>query len=540
MSAPHDPTNAHAVAGPSRVPHTHHAPPRQASGARSTSSHPAPPSTHSASSGAGPPPARRPPPTRRADGPLIVSTVIAADGVREVPGAFEHCEVDDLITLIASMLDKLREHNDRIPLTPNSLTRFHSRAPPNISVRDYLVRIAKFTNVEACCLLILLPYVDKVCARLPTFTVSSLTVHRFIIAAISVGSKALSDAFCTNGRYARVGGVSVVEMNLLEKEFCEALDWRLTTSGPVLAHYYTSLVNAHPQYRLSTAPLPTPPPPPAIEIPPPASPLDPLSPVALANPPPSLFTVMDVDVDSSAAAAAAAHSPSSKGAPSAAPVDRSSPSTPSPSPGPTYSSASSSDVSPSSGSALSTSVPHSLANSPERHRAQRGRAVERSPAGVAGAGAGAGAGAPPPQGPPLVRPAFRAAASASNLPSPARGAGGLPPPPSGVHGSALGLALATGAPAHSRAASAGGRTGAAAAGGAGAGAGEGMVAPLSPAKRPRGDSPAGAGAAAAAGAGSSAIALPRFLPSPRLSGAGAETAAAGRRGVEAVMGEEAP
>jgi len=152
------------------------------------------------------------------------------------------------------MLDRLIEHNDRIPLTPNSLTRFHSRAPPSIGVRDYLLRIARYTNVEPCCLLILLPYVDKgqdslflilflsidrliglqvltVCARMNTFTISSLTVHRFIIAAVSVGSKALSDAFCTNGRYARVGGVSVVEMNLLEKEFCEAIDWRLTVSG---------------------------------------------------------------------------------------------------------------------------------------------------------------------------------------------------------------------------------------------------------------------------------------------------------------------
>lgn len=59
------------------------------------------------------------------------------------------------------MLDRLIEHNDRIPLTSNSLTRFHSRAPPNITVRDYLLRIAKYTNVEPCCLLILLPYVDK-------------------------------------------------------------------------------------------------------------------------------------------------------------------------------------------------------------------------------------------------------------------------------------------------------------------------------------------------------------------------------------------
>lgn len=53
-------------------------------------------------------------------------------------------------------------------------------------------------------------------------------MHRFVIAAVSVGSKALSDSFCTNARYARVGGVSIAEMNLLEKEFCEAIDWRLT------------------------------------------------------------------------------------------------------------------------------------------------------------------------------------------------------------------------------------------------------------------------------------------------------------------------
>lgn len=130
--------------------------------------------------------------------------------------------------VVASMLDRLIAHNDRIPLTSGALTRFHSRAPPTINVLSYLLRIARYTNVEPCCLLILLPYVDKVCARLPSFTISSLTVHRFVIAGVSVGSKALSDAFCTNGRYARVGGVSIAEMNLLEKEFCEAIDWRLT------------------------------------------------------------------------------------------------------------------------------------------------------------------------------------------------------------------------------------------------------------------------------------------------------------------------
>ena len=46
------------------------------------------------------------------------------------------------------MLNKLLEHNDQVVLTPSALTRFHSRAPPGISVLDYLKRIVKYTNLE--------------------------------------------------------------------------------------------------------------------------------------------------------------------------------------------------------------------------------------------------------------------------------------------------------------------------------------------------------------------------------------------------------
>jgi len=182
--------------------------------------------------------------------PFIVKTVVK-DGIKEVPQRFEQCEIEELVILIAGMLDRLIKHNDQIPLTQNSLTRFHSRAPPGISVQDYLLRITRFTNVEACCLLILLHYIDKITERLAAFTISSLTVHRFLIAGVACGSKALSDSFCTNGRYAKVGGVSLAEINLLEKEFLAAIDWRLTTSGTLLAQYYTSLVQSNPTFRLA-------------------------------------------------------------------------------------------------------------------------------------------------------------------------------------------------------------------------------------------------------------------------------------------------
>jgi hypothetical protein len=66
---------------------------------------------------------------------------------------------------------------------------------------------------------------------MPLFTLSSLTCHRFIISAIAVASKGLCDTFCTNNLYAKVGGITVTELNMLEREFLQAIDWRLTVSN---------------------------------------------------------------------------------------------------------------------------------------------------------------------------------------------------------------------------------------------------------------------------------------------------------------------
>ena len=68
----------------------------------------------------------------------------------ELPRAFELADIDHLVILIADMISRLIAHNDQIPLSPEALTRFHSRSPPAISVLDYLRRIVKYANVEVC------------------------------------------------------------------------------------------------------------------------------------------------------------------------------------------------------------------------------------------------------------------------------------------------------------------------------------------------------------------------------------------------------
>ncbi|KZT08398.1 cyclin-domain-containing protein [Laetiporus sulphureus 93-53] len=163
----------------------------------------------------------------------------------EVPLAFEDVDIDVLVQLIADMLDRLISHNDQIPLSPEGLTRFHSRTAPGISVLEYLRRIVKFTRVERVCLLITLHYIDQICTRMPTFTLSSLTCHRFLITAVTVSSKALCDVFSSNSIYARVGGIPVAELNMLEREFLRMIDWQLTCTREILQEYYVNLVRTH-------------------------------------------------------------------------------------------------------------------------------------------------------------------------------------------------------------------------------------------------------------------------------------------------------
>lgn len=178
--------------------------------------------------------------------------------VKIMPLRYETCDTRDLVILISSMLMELIRYNDTIPLSSGSgsdvstsnLTRFHSRAPPGISVIDYLQRLTTHATLSPPILLSMVYYIDRLASYYPAFTISSLTVHRFLITAATVASKGLSDSFWTNKTYARVGGVSVKELALLELEFLVRVQWRIVPRPETLVDYYKSLVGRSIGYRM--------------------------------------------------------------------------------------------------------------------------------------------------------------------------------------------------------------------------------------------------------------------------------------------------
>ncbi|XP_044723981.1 cyclin domain-containing protein [Hirsutella rhossiliensis] len=169
-----------------------------------------------------------------------------------LPRRYEQCAVEDMVELIAHMLAELIATNDAIRISSGGLTRFHSRTPPGISVRDYLHRLARHATLTPPLLLAMVYYIDRLCALYQEFTINTLTVHRFLITAATVAAKGLSDSFWNNTTYARVGGVRVAELKLLELEFLYRVDWKIVPNPEVLVAYYRGLVERTPGYALDT------------------------------------------------------------------------------------------------------------------------------------------------------------------------------------------------------------------------------------------------------------------------------------------------
>jgi len=147
--------------------------------------------------------------------------------------------------------DKISFAVGRAPLTVLLLLELTVlRTAPGISVLDYLHRLAKHATLSQPLLVVMVYFIDLLCSAYPDFTINTLTVHRFLITAATVAAKGLSDSFWNNSTYARVGGVRLAELKLLENEFLYRVDWRIVPQPEVLESYYKGLIDRCPAYVL--------------------------------------------------------------------------------------------------------------------------------------------------------------------------------------------------------------------------------------------------------------------------------------------------
>ncbi|OLY85073.1 PHO85 cyclin-7 [Smittium mucronatum] len=136
-----------------------------------------------------------------------------------------------------------RPHSEDSHSLLSKRSKFYSREIPDIGITEYLKRIYKYCPFGNNEILSLIVYFERIRKKNlvsqkrlinssiidppGSVEINAYSVHRLLISLVCITCKFQSDTFFTNTRYAKVGGVSVKEMNSLELCLLLLVDFNL-------------------------------------------------------------------------------------------------------------------------------------------------------------------------------------------------------------------------------------------------------------------------------------------------------------------------
>lgn len=104
---------------------------------------------------------------------------------------------------------------------------FFSRDRQTFNLEFYVNRLVEYSNCSAAAAIVMLVYIDRVQDKCESFFLNEINCHRVIMTGLVLGIKYMDDEVFSNAHYASVGGIGVDEMNALEGEMLEMLNWEL-------------------------------------------------------------------------------------------------------------------------------------------------------------------------------------------------------------------------------------------------------------------------------------------------------------------------
>lgn len=124
----------------------------------------------------------------------------------------------------------------------SAITRkFYSKAPPPISIEDYLLRIHRFCPMSSAVYLATSLYIFRLAVEERAIPVTRRNCHRLLLAGLRVAMKALEDLSYPHAKIAKVGGVSEVELARLEISFCFLTSFELVVTEEGLRRHWEAL-----------------------------------------------------------------------------------------------------------------------------------------------------------------------------------------------------------------------------------------------------------------------------------------------------------
>ena len=154
-------------------------------------------------------------------------------------------EIQKALITMADLLTDICEESSKDKDTNNKLIKpFISKKIPSISIEKYLGRLISHTKMEISTLILILIYIDKICKN-NKFRLNYFNIHKLIVTSMLVSIKYNEDDYFSNSFYAKVGGVSITELNHLEYEFLSLIDFELYVDEDLFSKYSNYILSVN-------------------------------------------------------------------------------------------------------------------------------------------------------------------------------------------------------------------------------------------------------------------------------------------------------
>ena len=137
----------------------------------------------------------------------------------------------DLIKSISNALTTILEENKKLEnfkeiVKKQSKMVFSANTVPNISIKDYLIRIQTYSCIEKSTLILSLILIDHTCKK-SDLVLTYYNIHRVLFGSVLIAIKSNEDSYYDNKFYSEIAGVKLKELKLIEYTFLELSDFNV-------------------------------------------------------------------------------------------------------------------------------------------------------------------------------------------------------------------------------------------------------------------------------------------------------------------------
>ena len=147
------------------------------------------------------------------------------------------------IEIISDLLNNICEENKIKNEVQNiKIKPFTTKNIPSMSIKDYLLRLSQYTKINESTIILILIYIDRIC-KINNFHITFNNIYKLIICSMIIAIKYNEDNFYSSEIYAKLGGVTLKELNYLEFQFLILIKFSLFVEKDLFNKYYHNLMS---------------------------------------------------------------------------------------------------------------------------------------------------------------------------------------------------------------------------------------------------------------------------------------------------------